>query len=525
MNGAEASGHSSPASGKSGEKKDRKFLSKTVDSVRDKVHRFTGGLRDKAHNLRQSKNSNETKTNANPNVEQSQDLAVAHTANIRETSRSNQPPASRAEQSNASSTVNKPETSRSNQLSASRSEQSNASSTVNKPETSRSNQPPASRAEQQPDTTVSTQSRARSEQSASNDSPIKPSNEHKDVAISARAVVSKRSAVNSNMKTLNSTNEKTKINEATNALSSEPNDKAQVHISFLNIYTVDDVFERLDEAIEEADIDIDGDKGKMTLHIETGPAASKFSTSTAKKKRLSPGKKEEKIIRNSDSDSDSDEDENPIIIDHHKIHTVEDLLLKLDNQARNRRVVLKNESHSSDSIDVKKPTNPSSIDSLLSTVANKSDNVSSAEIAVKSSTVHDDQINVNVESGVDHLDRKNGVVQPAPMVIDKKKQERKKLAPLPPSPNKDEKKHGEETITTVPKEQQNIKSVDSITNHQNIADESSKIGVESNISHPDSKQTVDGQSRNFITAKPIFQVTKQNRQTLYSSTSEDEYEM
>ncbi|CAF4460170.1 unnamed protein product [Rotaria socialis] len=509
MNGAEASGRAPSASEKNGEKNDRNFLSKTFHSIRDKAHRFTGELRDKTHKLRQSKHSNETKTNANSNAEQSPHLAAARNVNMPETSRSNQPPASG-------------------------SEQSNASSTVNKPETSRSNQPSASRAEQQPNTAVSTQSRTRSERSSSNDSPIEPSNEHNDIDISARAAVSKGSAVNSNMKTLNSINsinEKTKINEATNALSSEPNDKAQVHMSFDGISTVDDVLKRLDEAIEEADIDTDDDKGKMTLCIETGPAASKFSASIAKKKRLAPGKIE-KIIRNSDED---EEDENSIIIDHHKIHTIEDLLRKLDNQAGNRRVVLKNESDNSDSIDVKTPRNSSSIDSLRPTVANKSDSASSVETTAKSSTLHNDQIDVNVQSDVDHLDRKSDVVQPASMAIAKNKHERKRFdilnslhtAPLPPPENKDEKKHDEEKITTVPKEKQNITPVDFTTNHRNIADESSKVGVESNISHPDSKQTVDDQSQNIITAKPRFQVTKQNQQTLYSSTSEedeDEYE-
>lgn len=183
----------------------------------------------------------------------------------------------------------------------------------------------------------------------------------------------------------------------------------------LGVATVDDLLDRIDKAIEQAKIIVEGGKGQIALTIDDNPKAPTPTVADLEKKPV-----EEK--------PDETNPEEPIRFHRGDVHTIEDLLVKVNNQPGSRKVVMEKSSET--------PTSPSGTTSdneegptAPKSILKTSQNPSSMETSTKTASFEDDQVHVNVEGvkSVDELlDRIDDTVQQVPVVISPSASEEKK---------------------------------------------------------------------------------------------------
>jgi len=109
------------------------------------------------------------------------------------------------------------------------------------------------------------------------------------------------------------------------------------------VKTVDDLLERIDEAIEKAKIVVNNGKDPIPVNKNEGSKAAAPATSAAP-----AGNDAEK----------KPEEEEPIRVTYGDIHKIEDLLALVNNQPGHRKVELEGAPGQSTTVDVKKTTNP-----------------------------------------------------------------------------------------------------------------------------------------------------------------------
>lgn len=218
----------------------------------------------------------------------------------------------------------------------------------------------------------------------------------------------------------------------------------------IGILTVDEVLYRIDTAIEKAKIVIEGGKGKISVNIIKSRNLSKSVPPSIEKSfqevedRKYNRKQKEKIqqTQRSGGDEDGNDDqtkaaheEEPIRLDYNEIHSIEDILLKIQDQPGHRSVILDNEPTSDfDSLSAQKTTEQASTASEILTKSDKAVNLStSSKTILKNkkapSSCPSDQIHLdieNVHSVGDLLDRIDDAVQHAPVLIDAKSHKKKR---------------------------------------------------------------------------------------------------
>ena len=176
----------------------------------------------------------------------------------------------------------------------------------------------------------------------------------------------------------------------------------------LGVSTVDDLLDRIDKAIEQAKIIVEGGKGNIALTIDDTPKAPAPTVADLEKK---PVEKEPE-------DSNPEE---PIRFNSGDVHTIEDLLVKVNNQPGSRKVVMEKSAET--------PSSPSGTTSdneegptVPKSILKTSQNPSSMETSTKTASFEDDQVHVNVE-GVKSID---DTVQQVPVVTSTGTSEEKK---------------------------------------------------------------------------------------------------
>ena len=187
----------------------------------------------------------------------------------------------------------------------------------------------------------------------------------------------------------------------------------------LGVYTVDDLLDRIDEAVENAKIVVDDDKETTARADENNPTKPAPSLADVEKKPIGDHKDEQEPIRINCSD----------------IRTIEDLLEKVNEQPGSRKLTLENLPDNAATVKVQKrnssvnsvPTQqpnaqetsdaPTAPKSILKT----SHDPSSSDTSTKTASFQDDQIHLRLD-GVHNvnelLDRVDDKVQHLPVIID-----------------------------------------------------------------------------------------------------------
>jgi hypothetical protein len=197
----------------------------------------------------------------------------------------------------------------------------------------------------------------------------------------------------------------------------------------LGVSTVDDLLDRIDEAVERSKLVVDGGKGNIGLSID----------STSHPPKAIPADLEKKPLNKAENDPNKSENKDePIRLNYNDIHKIADVLLKIDREPGNRKVVLENAPENTGSGNSQEQTNtyptaaPTTPTGSVETddssgppksILKTSQNPSSLATSTRTSSIQDDQIHVNIE-GIhnvdDLLDRLDDAVQNAPVVIDTK---------------------------------------------------------------------------------------------------------
>ena len=184
----------------------------------------------------------------------------------------------------------------------------------------------------------------------------------------------------------------------------------------LGVSTVDDLLDRIDEAVERAKIVIENGPNVINFNIRGTSSVSVPSAADLQKKSIR--EVEEK------QNKEEDNKDEPIQIDYNEIHILEDILLKINNQPGDRKVVLINAPDNSGSISVPKeeanppsnveptpespvasdtpssPTEPTENDdqsTSTKSILKTSHDPSSLDTSTKIAAFQDDQIHVNIE--------------------------------------------------------------------------------------------------------------------------------
>ncbi|CAF4272783.1 unnamed protein product [Rotaria sp. Silwood2] len=461
MDSKKSGATASSGTGQHGDKKDDNFFSKTARSIRDKVQELTDEVKEKKHTLTRITESKKIKKNKNKKIQDTKMSPSSKSA-----------PAG-TQDSDSNSDLNDEDST----LKPS-SQYPTHSRAADKPDISSSKPPPSSSRTDNNTAGPPTRFKISSNNSASNASASKPSDDYKNVAVAATAATASSSSKQSNNSatkhpssslnkdsesSIDDLNDETDDDEITSTPSSTKNNTDQVHISFDGVSTVDDLLNRIDETVEKAKLIIDGGSDRIALSIDRVPYVPKHSLPDLEQKpkekdeekKIKVEKQEEtpkkednrkkKQVEDKEEEDDDDDDDEPIRIDYNEVHTIEDLLLKVDNKRGSRKVVLENESDDSNSITVKKSTDQSSTILPTSTTSNDNDDKStpmksilktsqdpsSLDITTKISSFQDDQIHVNLQSVQnigDLLDSIDDAVQHTPIIIHAKRQEKKRQA-------------------------------------------------------------------------------------------------
>ncbi|UJR37998.1 hypothetical protein I4U23_030680 [Adineta vaga] len=257
-----------------------------------------------------------------------------------------------------------------------------------------------------------------------------------------------------------------------NQTSVEQNTNDKVHLSFHGVSTVDDLLDRIDEAIESAKIVIEGDTNKTLFSVQGKSSKPRPSPADLDKKPLEKSEGNETKTNDQENKKNDREGEGePLRIDYNEIHRIEDLLDKVYGQPGDRKIVLENAPDNDESVSVEKktslpPTRASTANEHLSppppptttttaTASNDNDDSSaplksilktsqdpsSLDTSTKVASFQDDQIHVNIE-GVqnvdDLLDRIDEAVQNIPIVIETTiTQEKQETSPVTVENNND----------------------------------------------------------------------------------------
>ncbi|CAF3413056.1 unnamed protein product [Rotaria sp. Silwood1] len=511
MDSKKSGATASSETGKHGEKKDNNFFSKTARSIRERVQEITDDVKEKTQTLTRSNESKKKRKHKNQKTKDTETNRLSKSAT---TGRKDSDLDSSDEDSST-----KPQ-----------SPHFTPAKTANTSDISRS-KPLSSVESEKNDAVPSARSKTPTDHLASNRTENKSSTDHKDAAVAAAATTtasssslkpsdnssatkpSSSSLNNGSKSTTENSNNNTDDEEVTNTSSSTKNNTDRVHLSFDGINTVNDLLDRIDETVEKAKLVIEGGSGKIGLNINRVPYVPKHSSSDVEKKpkeKIEDKKQEEipkkKEVRKEEPVKDEDEDEKqPLRIDYNEIHTIEDLLVKLNNHPGSRKVVLENEPDNADSITIQNPTDRSSTTLLTSIKSDDNDDTSttiksvlktsqdpsSLDTATKISSFQDDQIHVNmgsVQNIGELLDRIDDAVQHAPVIIETKHQEKKRQAPVAPHRNNNNDEL--ETKTSVfTKEQKASQPDNKQTNDIGIS--TSKISK-----HHDQQQTSSSSGRN-----------------------------
>ncbi|CAF1009666.1 unnamed protein product [Adineta ricciae] len=297
------------------EKKDENILVKAAHSIRDKVHGLTDEVKDKAHHLTHSDDSkkdkdhkkSDTKLKASSKIPKSSDKDSSDDEKDKDPTAppgSSEPPGDKAAGDAAASSKLPPSKSPGlpsggdTDAATSAPPPSNPASKATEPPSGGDSKPPG----EKKDDTPAASSGAPGNAGASKSSG-EPSSEQKP-APSAGPDAENKSPAGSNS-----------------------NDK--VHISFDGIQTVDDLLERIDQAIESAQIIVDNGSKKAQ------------------------GDKPAIGAANAEAEKKPAEDE-PIRVKFNEVHNMEDLLGLVNNQPGHRKVVLEDAPGQSNTVSIKK---------------------------------------------------------------------------------------------------------------------------------------------------------------------------
>ena len=254
----------------------------------------------------------------------------------------------------------------------------------------------------------------------------------------------------------------TDSNEAANRRSVPENTKDHVHISLngeivthslrilysrrLGVHTVDDLLDRIDQAVESANIVVDVGKDTTARTDESNPTKPHASAADVEKKPIAKETTTAKIEPNADQ---KDEQE-PIRINCNDIRTIEDLLEKVNEQPGSRKLTLENLPNNAETLTMQKrnsSVNPvvtkqsnvgETTDALTApkSVLKTSHDPSSSDTSTKTASFQDDQIHLKLD-GVHNinelLDRVDDKVQHLPVIIDGGPQENKRQGSITPS--------------------------------------------------------------------------------------------
>ncbi|CAF0910453.1 unnamed protein product [Rotaria sordida] len=449
----------SSGNGKSGEQKDDNFLAKTARSIRDKVQGLTGDVKEKTQNLTrnsESKNKRKRLRNRKTKDTETNSSSKSATSNTKDSD----------SDSNDENGSIKPRSPRSippgtgDKSDISRSKPSSSSSEIEKTNPERS-----------------ARLKIPSNQSPSNNSASKPSDDDS---------VRKPSHSSSNKES----NGDTDGDEVTNKRSSTKKNTDKVHLSFDGVSTVDDLLNRIDETVEQAKLVIEGGSGKIGLNIDRVPSAAKLPPSDLEKRPKEEVKdKNIKVDKQEETPKNKEEQvedkEEPIHIDYNEIHTIGDLLEKPTNSSSTTLPTSKNPNNDDDGDD------DDDTSTATKSILKKSQDPSSLDTTTKTLSFQDDQIHVNLENVQnlgDLLDCVDDAVQQVPVVIDTKSQEKKRQAPLPPNQNNNNNELKPKTSVST-KEQEGTSMT---ANDANTKDESLQVtSTEETALELDNKQTKD----------------------------------
>ncbi|CAF0721617.1 unnamed protein product [Adineta steineri] len=475
MDKKKSSASASSSHNKTSEKKEENFFTKTAHSIRDKVHDLTDEVKEKTHNLTHSN----AKKDKKDSIPKAKDGKPNHAS---------KPAASgkKGSSSDSSDEDGPPKTTKRPSLRLEK-PKDNARDTGRGP--SPGSKPP-------PSTTISDNKSAAAPTSSKRPAD-KPSDDHKDSHATARSSDDKSAEkpsvgpsstnksndpaktddksttkISAGPSTTNKPNDSTKpddkstiktsagpsssnkTDDTTKRSSAENDNNDRVHLSFDGVSTVDDLLDRIDEAIEGAKIILEGDKSKTNFNI--GGKIDKPRPTPADLERK-PLKKSEDKNKVATSESEDENEDEPIRINYNDIHRIEDLLLLIHKQPGNRNVVLENAPD--DSVLVQKntnqtstvspstskeneippiPTTPNEDDDPLApqrSILKSSQDPSSSSTSTKTASFDNDQIHVDIE-GVQNLDnlleRIDNAVENVPVIIDTKPEGEKRQAPQPP---------------------------------------------------------------------------------------------
>ncbi|CAF3394260.1 unnamed protein product [Rotaria socialis] len=334
---------------KNNQKKDENVFSKAVHQIEEKVHDLTDGVKEKAHHLthmddaQKDKNTKKTKDTMKPSSKPS-NVAKKVSSDGKDENLS-KPPA-----------------------------------------------PPSSPAEPQSGHEVNDANPEHSSKPASNE------------AQSAKSVDPPMSS--ESKQTTNKPNSVPSNAMESNPSPTEDNSNNKVHISFNGVETVDDLLERIDEAVENAKVVVD----------------------TRKNKSASNGKKEETSNTNDiEKKTEVETEKEPIHITYNDVHQLKDLLALVNNQPGHRKVVLEGVPKKTNVITLTKTDN-SSTAKFPETTKNEPEDVSTKEKSVENGSCSVDKsssksdlihINIeNIENVNDLLNRIDDAVENIRVVID-----------------------------------------------------------------------------------------------------------
>ena len=192
-----------------------------------------------------------------------------------------------------------------------------------------------------------------------------------------------------------------------------------LYVARLGVYTVDDLLDRIDKAVEDAKIVVDDEKEAAARPAERNPSRPLPSPADVEKK----------------PSADQKHEQEPIRINCNDIHTIEDLLEKVNEQPGSRKITLENlpdsagmvkipKRNSSVNPDLTKQPNaqetsdaPTAPKSILKT----SHDPSSSDTSTKTASFQDDQIHLRLD-GIHNvselLDRVDDKVQHLPVLIE-----------------------------------------------------------------------------------------------------------
>ncbi|CAF2511678.1 unnamed protein product [Rotaria sp. Silwood2] len=436
--------NASSKSGKNDEKDDENVLSKAAHKIGDKVHNFTDDVKEKAHHLTHSddpkKDKGDKKEGTKLKTSSKIDKKDSDDEKEKDTSKPPPPPPSSSSEppsddkeggSGSGGTAAAPPSSKPPGLPSQAGKQENSAAAP--PSSKKTGPDPASKAKEPPsggdskppgekkddDAAAAPSSKAPGSSSASKfpGTPAdnqkaattppssKPASNEKDNTKSVDLAIN-----NDSKQSASKPNSASGDADTSNKLSTEENPNDKVHILFDGVETVDDLLERIDEAIEKANVVVTSSKDKnVSDKKERQNVSGRTANNTGKKTEVKAAEEE------------------PVRIPYGDVHQLKDILALVNDQPGHRKVVLEGAPKQSSSATIKKSNNsPSATTSPVTT--NEQKDLSTKEKPTENqpssndtSSSKADQIHINIDNiqCVDNLlDRVDDAIQNVPVVID-----------------------------------------------------------------------------------------------------------